>query len=109
MNQSFAFEFLCEKFQPKLINSYSNFKRLFHFLLCDLGREKFLLLFSMILGNGKNLFIYFLHNWMFIRPSENLGIQIPEGGIDELLFQEPPTKFLLQIRSIMVQLFNKVE
>ncbi len=37
MNLSFAFEFLCENFQPKLINSYSNFKRFFHFLLCDLG------------------------------------------------------------------------
>jgi hypothetical protein len=37
MNQSFAFEFLCENFQPKLINSYSNFKRFFHFLFCDLG------------------------------------------------------------------------
>jgi hypothetical protein len=24
-NQSFAFKFLCENFQPKLINSYSNF------------------------------------------------------------------------------------
>ncbi len=40
MNQSFAFEFLCENFQPKLINSYSNFKRFFHFLLCDLGSDK---------------------------------------------------------------------
>jgi hypothetical protein len=40
MNQSFAFEFLCENFQPKLINSYSNFKRFFHFLLCDLGLGK---------------------------------------------------------------------
>jgi hypothetical protein len=38
MNQSFAFEFLCENFQPKLINSYSNFKRFFNFLLCDLGK-----------------------------------------------------------------------
>jgi hypothetical protein len=38
-NQSFAFEFLCENFQPKLINSYSNFKRFFHFLLCDLGNN----------------------------------------------------------------------
>ncbi len=27
MNQSFAFKFLCENFQPKLINSYSNFQR----------------------------------------------------------------------------------
>jgi hypothetical protein len=40
MNQSFAFEFLCENFQPKLIKSYSNFKRFFHFLLCDLGTKK---------------------------------------------------------------------
>ncbi len=31
MNQSFAFEFLCENFQPKLINSYSNFKQFFIF------------------------------------------------------------------------------
>jgi hypothetical protein len=40
MNQRFAFEFLCEKFQPKLINSYSHSKRFFHFLLCDLGSVK---------------------------------------------------------------------
>jgi hypothetical protein len=40
MNQSFALKFLCENFQPKLINSYSNFKRVFHFLLCDLGYIK---------------------------------------------------------------------
>jgi hypothetical protein len=38
MNQSFAFEILCENFQPKLINFYSNFKRFFNFLLCDLGK-----------------------------------------------------------------------
>jgi hypothetical protein len=31
MNQSFAFEFLYENFQPKLINSYSNFKRILIF------------------------------------------------------------------------------
>jgi hypothetical protein len=41
MIQSFAFEFSCENFQPKLINSYSNFKRLFHFLLCDLGSQRY--------------------------------------------------------------------
>jgi hypothetical protein len=29
MNQSFAYEFFCENFQPKLINSYSNFKQFF--------------------------------------------------------------------------------
>jgi hypothetical protein len=29
MNQSFAFKFLWENFQPKLINSYSNFQWLF--------------------------------------------------------------------------------
>jgi hypothetical protein len=40
MNQSFAFEFLCENFQPKLINSYSNLNGFFHFLLCDLGYMK---------------------------------------------------------------------
>jgi hypothetical protein len=35
MNQSFAFEFLCENFQPKLINSYSNFKRVFFIFYCE--------------------------------------------------------------------------
>jgi hypothetical protein len=48
MNQSFDFEVLCEKFQPKLINSYSNFKRFFHFLLCDLGSNKIFLFIERI-------------------------------------------------------------
>jgi hypothetical protein len=48
MNQSFAFEFLCENFQPKLINFYSNFKRFFHFLLCDLGVPIIILSFNII-------------------------------------------------------------
>jgi hypothetical protein len=39
MNQ--AFKFLCEKFQPKLINSYSNFQRFFSLML--LGTFLFLL------------------------------------------------------------------
>jgi hypothetical protein len=30
MNQSFAFKFLRENFQQKLINTYSNFQRFFY-------------------------------------------------------------------------------
>jgi hypothetical protein len=32
MNQNFAFEFLLEKSQPKLINFYSNFQQFFRVL-----------------------------------------------------------------------------
>jgi hypothetical protein len=31
LNQSFAFNFVCENFQPKLINCYSNYQWIFIF------------------------------------------------------------------------------
>jgi hypothetical protein len=37
MNQSFAFKFLCENFQPKLTNYYSNFQWFFKFSIRLLG------------------------------------------------------------------------
>ncbi len=39
MNQSFAFKFLCENFQQKLINSYSIFKKWESLRIC-LGYEE---------------------------------------------------------------------
>ncbi len=39
LNQNFAFKFLCENFQPKLIISYSNCQRIFYFLQRCLGHQ----------------------------------------------------------------------
>jgi hypothetical protein len=39
MNQSFAFKFLWEYFQPKLINSYSNFQWFFLFSIMLPGQS----------------------------------------------------------------------
>ncbi len=64
MNQSFAFEFLCENFQPKLINFYSNFKRFFHFLLSDMGKATFLVVY--ILANNCTLLCFSLNHLLKI-------------------------------------------
>jgi hypothetical protein len=61
MNQSFAFKYLCENFQPKLINSYINSQRLLDFLWGYLG--SYVLSFKDVIQ--KVLFIFW---YTFLSP-----------------------------------------
>jgi hypothetical protein len=105
MNQSFDFEFLCENFQPKLINSYSNFKRFFHFLLCDLGCQ---LIFSYFPKISKNKFQeknspHHINNFLQFSILFNISLQITllwesskwKPSFDQ--FQTIPNKILFKL------------
>ncbi len=114
MNQSFAFEFLSENFQPKLINSYSNFQRFFHFLLCDLGNSNHCVLakkiqqkfvqkratpVAQIHGFGL-LALFSIEFLLFIRVGRSIESERLQSGIEELGLLKELLNFQVEIPTL---------